>query len=84
MKFKDIEVSGIETIVFNRTLVWKKMSDTMWACHAGNVVVDCPHDAMMRIVNAIKSENGARLWVHGYTLNVESPNIVGYEKVLSG
>lgn len=70
MHFKDIEVSGITTIVFNRKREWIKQPDTRWVESKG--YLNCDHDEMMFIVNNLKDKPTARMWVHGYTLNIET------------
>jgi hypothetical protein len=78
MRFHDIEVSGITSIVFNRTFLWKKRKgeDPMWVCHTpGEKSIDCPHSGMMRVVNMLKDDPVTRMWVHGDTLNIESETI---------
>jgi hypothetical protein len=80
MRFKDIEVSGITTIVFNRKRAFaQSMIDKSWIEVNKNdtIFIDSAgkenrisHEEMMSRVNHAKEDNRFRMWVHNDTLNI--------------
>jgi hypothetical protein len=79
MRFKDIEVSGITTIVFNRKRAFaQSMIDKSWIQINKNdtIFIDSgkenhiSHEEMMSRVNHAKGDNRFRMWVHNDTLNI--------------
>ena len=84
MKFKDIEVSGIVNIVFNRKSQWvfTDIGDKgkVWRLLSNPAQGEIPgfpingpyryHGEMMRIINAVKNDPRYRMWVHFDTLNI--------------
>ena len=67
MKFTNVTVSGITTIVMNRKVVWKQ-TEKGWAHSNGHNMTS--HDGMMEVVNHLKADRRYRMWVHGNTLNI--------------
>jgi hypothetical protein len=67
MKFKNIEVNGINNIVFNRKTKWRVVPEGWLAEFEGRTVT---HDSMMFIVNQLKRDPRYRMWIHFDTLNV--------------
>lgn len=77
MRFRNIEVSGIERIVFNRETEWRLETENLWRkVVKGDYPDHMPtpeyrtHDNMMAIVNALKKDRRFRMWVHFDTLNI--------------
>jgi hypothetical protein len=79
MRFQNIEVSGIEHIVINRTHHWRLFSADTWAkcLRDGDgfpvslpAPQKMPHKEMMRIVNILKKDRRYRMWIHMDTLNI--------------
>jgi hypothetical protein len=80
MRFENIEVSGIECIVFNRDARWIQESPEFWRLYSklndeGKCVpldtrVAISHDQMMVRVNALKKDRRFRMWLHYDTLNI--------------
>lgn len=69
MRFYDIEVSGIKTIVFNKKRLWEKQADNTWL--ESNRSIVCSHEEMVWIIDRLKYDRKSRMWVHGDTLNIE-------------
>lgn len=69
MKFKNIEVSGITRIIFNRKVEWEQKSkDGDWEnLKTGEKQ---PHEAMMDVINILKHKPKCRMWSFGNTLNI--------------
>ena len=82
MRFHDIEVSGIECIVFNRKDRWilhdvNPIFGELWQRVASPVDPNeqerqptKTHAEMMKVVNALKKDRRYRMWVHFDTLNI--------------
>jgi hypothetical protein len=80
MRFKDIEVSGITTIVFNRKYAFaQSMIDRSWIQVNKNDTIfigstgkenRISHEEMMSRVNHAKKDKRFRMWVHNDTLNI--------------
>ena len=69
MKFRNIEVSGIKHIVFNREHKWtfdEKIGD--WLCEFEGRRVT--HNSMLWIISKLKINSRYRMWIHWDTLNV--------------
>jgi hypothetical protein len=74
MHFRDVQVSGITKVVFNRKTIWNQMSpgNNWFRPLEPNVMkqtVRC-HAEMMGIINLLKADRRYRMWVHGDTLNI--------------
>lgn len=69
MKFKNIEVNGIVTVVFNREVEWKHLaiSNDWIRTDEGRVIA---HNTMMWIIRKLMGDHRYRMWVHQGTLNV--------------
>jgi hypothetical protein len=83
MRFHDIEVSGIESIVFNRKnrwvfadigdkgTVWRELDQTPGATPGFPIGGKYKtHTEMMKIVNELKKDRRYRMWIHYDTLNI--------------
>lgn len=70
MKFREIEVSGIECIVFNRKHVWRLIEGELWEEKLLDKTKRLSHKDMMVIVNALKRDRRYRMWIHFDTLNI--------------
>lgn len=76
MRFRDIEVSGVVNIIFNRKTRFKHLGTGVWQrvvlfekeeIHGRGVYT---HEQMMDIVNCLKADRRFRMWIHVDTLNV--------------
>jgi hypothetical protein len=77
MRFRNIEVSGIERIVFNRKTMWSLINGGRWQKrNTGNFPDTMPpsevisHSEMMCRVNNLKKDPRYQMWIHFDTLNI--------------
>jgi hypothetical protein len=68
MRFRNVEVTGITSIVFDRKVIWNLDKGTsVWYATTERFMY---HSDMMKIVNLLKRDNRYRMWVHADTLNI--------------
>lgn len=67
-----IEVSGIETVVFDRKKIWTIDEDEVWNGRTaeGTLVGIMNHKAMCDRIKAVERDSRYRMWIHGDTLNI--------------
>jgi len=71
MFFKNIEVSGIDTVVIDRNLVWRKFyKSAEWYLKDHNTANHKPGHAMMKMIGSMLASGKYRAWVHDDTLNI--------------
>ena len=67
MKFENIVVGGITSIVINRKAKWT-LSEGIWNYAEKDNFKS--HAEMIELINYLKHDIRYRMWVHGDTLNI--------------
>lgn len=75
MRFRNIQVSGIEKVVFtHQGTVWVRkqgfINEPYWMKENGQAMT---HQKMVRIVHHFENRDDAHVWVHGDTINIRVP-----------